>query len=295
MYTAQKSRKNWCFAWDNDPEFQAALRGEPMSEEPKVVFEEPKDVSESKDDGWTAAVSGRKKKKRDARIERKIQSNEWDIRTVFFTAEERRQVEATCRVNNVRGLRNGQWRHGDGTIHRTGHTLHFGRCGEIAAAIVLRATLAEDPEYAGWTVEGPDFEHRRGHERDRGDLLVLGPDGEEVWIEVKTITNHGGYNKQDINHAGHMGYVFQRLKWTFQTQQLELSATFDPSHDDYEHVMNSLLIGVVCTKMKGGGLALTVSKSVFLEPIHTLEWVKLRYTSKEDEGLKRATIDPAVV
>ena len=287
MYSVNNQRKNWCFAWDNDPEFQAALN--------PTWDSIPLHDGWAENDGWTAAVSGRKKKRRDARIERKVQSNEWDIRTVFFTAEEKRQVEATCERNNVRGLRNGQWSHGDGTIHDTGHTLPNGRCGEIAGAIIFRAALAEDPRYAGWTVEGPDFENRTGFERDRGDLLAHGPEGQKVWIEVKTITNHGGYNKQDINNAGHLGYVFQRLKWTFETKQLELSATFDPTHGDYNHAMNSLLIGVVCTKLKGGGLALTVSKSVFLEPIHTREWVKLRYTSKEDEGLKRATIDPCVV
>ena len=164
----------------------------------------------------------------------------------------------------------------------------------MAAYLIIKKVFADDPDLRDWTIEPPDFENRRGFERDRGDLKITRPDGSVLWAEVKTITNRGGYNKHDINKAGSLGYVFQRLKWTFRTQKLELTPTFDPSHRDHHHVMNTLLVGVVCTKLKSG-LALTVSKSVFLQPIHTREWVKLRYTSSEDEGLKRATIDPAVV
>ena len=275
-------------AWAETPEPKTSWESEDESEEPK-----PKPAPTTK--GWTSARTKRKKKRKQAMLTRKINASEADMRTVFFTAAEKQEIQATCASNNVRGLSNGQWRHGDGSIHRTGHTLCYGRCGEWATSLTVREELAGDPDLADWIVEAPDFEHRRGFERDRGDLKLIKPDGTVIWIEVKTITNHGGYNKHDINKAGKLGYVFQRLKWTFRTKKLELTPTFDRSHRDHDRVMNNLLVGVVCTKLKGGGLALTVSKSVFLEPIHTREWVKLRYTSKKDAGLKRATIDPAVV
>lgn len=247
------------------------------------------------DIGWTAVNSGRKKKRKEAKLERKTQSNDWDRRTVFFSPSEKQQVQATCESTNVRGLRTGQWRRGDGSIHTTGHTLCYGRLGEIAGMTIFRATMAEDPDFDGWTVSAPDFQHRRGHERDRGDLLVTKPDGSTIWVEVKTITNRGGYNKHDINQAGKLGYVFQRLKWTFRTKKMELTPTFDPNHYEHEHVMNSLLIGVVCTPLKGGSVACTVSKSAFLKPISDCEWSKLKYASKKDAGLKRRTIDECVV
>lgn len=305
--------------WDSIPPHDAWSQSEPSepSEASKPKPKKPKSSwdfgdSESEDEeeepkpkpkpkpvyipkGWSSAKSVRKKKRKQAMIKRKINASEADMRTVFFTSAEKQEIQATCERNNVRGLRNGQWSHGDGTIHRTGHTLCYGRCGEMAAYLIIREEFAADPDLADWTISPPDFENRRGFERDHGDLVITRPDGSVLLVEVKTITNRGGYNKHDINKAGKLGYVFQRLKWTFKTKKLELTPTFDPSHRDHDRVMNTLLVGVVCTKVKGSGLALTVSKSVFLEPIHTRQWVKLRYTSQRDECLKRATIDPCVV
>ena len=267
------------------------------SSEPKPESEpesEPESKPESETD-WTDVNSGRKKKRKQAMLARRIKASEADMRTVFLTDAEKRQIQATCERNNVRGLRTGQWKRGDGTIHTTGHTLCYARGGEWGAYLMVREEFAGNPAFAGWIVERPDFENRTGYERDRGDLKVIKPDGSTIWIEVKTITNRGGYNKHDINKAGKLGYVFQRLKWTFSTKKLELTPTFDKNHKEHEHVMNSLLVGVVCTPLKGGSLAFTISKSVFLKPISECKWSKLKYTSKKDAGLKRRTIDPAVV
>jgi len=253
-------------------------------------------------DAWTdepkkfewSGPSARKTKKKKKRTDRKISALELDKATIFFSPHRLNQIRTTCRLNNVRGMRTGAWGRHDGRIHRTGHTLHLARAAELAVATVLRAKFAADPATASWVVEGPFFGNRSGHERDEGDLRVLTGDG-ILWIEVKSITNHGQFNRHDINKAGQMGYVFQRLKWDFRKKKLTLTPTFDVNHRDHITSGENLLVGVVCTPTKGGGVACTVSKSVFMKPIHECKWVPLKFASEKDKGLKRATVDECVV
>ena len=288
MSADSKPWSPWCFAWEDveapELDFERLLkpraRKAPEASEPEI-------------EAWVSAMSGRKKKRRDAKVGRRIQTSEMDMRTVRFTAGDRRQIDMTCLPANVRGLRTNQWALGDGSIHATGHTLSYARMGEITASIILRAHFAEENE--GWHVGNPDFRNRRGRARDRGDIPITSPDGIVTWVEVKTITNRNGWTKGAINRTGRLGYVFQRLKHTFRTGTLELTPTFDSDHYEHEHVMSSLLIGVVCTPLKGGAVACTVSKSVFLKPIRDCKFVKLQYCSKKDAGLKRATVDHCVV
>ena len=246
-----------------------------------------------KESGWSGA-STRKEKKKKKRNLRRIAAIELDKATVFFSPHRLNQIRATCQQHNVRGLRSGQWKAHDGKIHRTGHTLHLARAAELATAARLRAKFAADPDTANWVVEGPFFGNRRGHERDEGDLKVHTDNG-ILWIEVKSITNHGQFTREDINKAGHMGYVFQRLKWDFKHKKLMLTPSFDANHPEHEHSMSNLLVGVVSTPTKGGGVACTISKSVFMKPIRDCAWVPLKFACKKDKGLKRATTDLCVV
>lgn len=253
----------------------------------------PKKPKKPKETEWSGA-SARKSKKKKKRNKRRIAAAELDKSTIFFNSQRLNEIRATCEQNNVRGLRSGQWTRHDGKIHRTGHTLHLARAAELAVATVLRAKFSADPATANWVVEGPFFGNRRGHERDEGDLRVRTDDG-ILWIEVKSITNHGQFTRHDINKAGRMGYVFQRLKWDFRKRKLTLTPTFDVNHREHITSGENLLVGVVSTPTKGGGVACTISKSVFMKPIHECKWVPLKYASEKDKGLKRATPDGCVV
>lgn len=177
----------------------------------------------------------------------------------------------------------------DGAKKRdTLQSLVYGRVAELAAVSMVRQ------KYPHWTVENPNFALRGRGQRDRGDFKVTCDDG-SFMVEVKSITNHGAFSAECINEAGRMGYVFQRLKYTYRTRSMDLTATFDKNHRDHKSAMERKVIGVIITPRKGGAVSATVSKSVFLKPVRECEFVKLTHMRKEDEDLKRATVDPCVV
>ena len=206
-----------------------------------------------------------------------------------FTNEQRLGVRRTCNRGNVRG-RQGQWARGDGSRNRdTLESLVNGRIGELAGAAMVRQ------RYPNWTVENPNFALRNRRQRDLGDFKVTREDGSTFMVEVKSITNRGAFTSECINQAGLMGYVFQRIKYTYRTRTMDLTPTFDPDHHNHEAAMERKLIGVIVTPRKGGGVSATISKSVFLKPVYECEFINLRHMRKEDADLKRATVDPCVV
>lgn len=208
-------------------------------------------------------------------------------RTFRFTKAEMDAIRATCTEDNVHGLSSGRWKTNDGKSRKTTMgTLPLSRAGELAVHILLSKLYAEDASAVNWTVGRPDFSRRPKGQKDRGDIPI--DSGWDVdWVEVKTTTNWGYHSLRNCTRtAMNNGYSFQKQIWEKKKKCYELTATFDPDHEDYEKSNARLLVGCVGTYMRDGGAMITVSNGTFLLPVSQCVWARRRHYAKGEENLK---------
>ena len=217
--------------------------------------------------------------------------------TVYFSKEDMVEIRKHCTEEQVSSLTNGRWKTNDPRSRKNQvHTLDLGRAGELAAAIVVKKAVANDPNMCHWKVGDPSFTWRGEGEYDKGDIPIDTDEG-RVWIEVKTTTNRkGAHNRTNVNRvAREFGYTFQRLIWNKWKKKMVLTPTFNKRSPYYERANKRLLVGCIATYLKNGGCAVTVSSNVFLMPVSKCNWQKLMIYGKGEGGLKMVHRDPQCI
>ena len=217
--------------------------------------------------------------------------------TVYFSKEDMVEIRKHCTEEQVSSLTNGRWKTND-PRSRTNqvHTLDLGRAGELAAAIVVKKAVANDPNMCHWKVGNPSFTWRGEGEYDKGDIPIDTEKG-RVWIEVKTTTNRkGAHNKKNVNRvAREYGYTFQKLIWNKWKKKMVPTPTFNPRSPYHKRANSKLLVGCVGTYLKNGGAMITVSQGTFMLPVGQCKWKRLNRYAKGEEELKMVHHDPQCI